>query len=168
MENLWAPWRMKFIEDLRNKGAGCVFCELKNGGNDRENLVLCRCRHSFVVMNRFPYNNGHLLIVPYDHEGKLSSLSRDQHAELMYINAHAIEILMDELNAEGVNCGINIGRAAGAGITDHVHLHLVPRWNGDTNFLPIMSDVRSMPEYLDDTYQRLINRFKELEKKGER
>lgn len=167
MKNLWAPWRMKFIEDLRNKGTGCIFCELQAQTDDSENLVLCRCKHSYVVMNRYPYNNGHLLIVPYRHEELLSSLSKEEQTELMYINAQAIDILIRELGAEGVNGGINIGRAAGAGITDHVHLHLVPRWNGDSNFLPIFSDTRSMPEYLDNTYQKLVKSFKELEQKGE-
>lgn len=162
MPNLWAPWRMQFIEDLRGKAAGCIFCELQENGDDRERLVLCRWKHSYVVMNRFPYNNGHLLIVPNKHQGRLTDLTDEEQAELMLLNAKSIDILMDALEAEGVNCGINIGRAAGAGIVDHVHMHVVPRWNGDTNFMPLISDTRSMPEYLENTYDRLIDGFKKL------
>lgn len=164
MSNLWAPWRMKFIEELRDKGSGCIFCELNQDGDDRERLVLCRLKHTYVVMNKFPYNNGHLLIVPNRHQGKLVEFSPEEQGEMMYLNAHSVEILMENLNAEGVNCGLNLGRAAGAGITDHLHVHVVPRWNGDTNFLPLISDTRSMPEYLEDTYDRLVDRFKDLEK----
>jgi ATP adenylyltransferase len=114
-------------------------------------------------MNKFPYNNGHLLIVPKRHQGKLVEFSPEEQSEMMYLNAQSVEILMQVLNAEGVNCGLNLGRAAGAGITEHLHVHVVPRWNGDTNFLPLISDTRSMPEYLEDTYNRLADRFKDLE-----
>lgn len=165
MGNLWAPWRMEFIEDLRNAAAECIFCQLQHDGDDRERLVLSRGEHAYVVMNKFPYNNGHLLIVPYRHEGRLTSLTSQENAELMYFNAHAADILMEVLGAEGINCGINVGRAAGAGVKDHVHIHVVPRWNGDTNFLPIISDTRSMPEYLTDTYDRLIGEFKKLQRR---
>ena len=164
MENLWAPWRMKFIEDLRENPQGCFLCEFTQAGDDRERLVLCRLAHAYVVMNRYPYNNGHLLIVPNRHLAKLVDLTDDEHRELSHLNAHAVEILADCLGAEGINCGINVGRAAGAGIIDHVHLHVVPRWNGDSNFLPVLSETRSMPEYLTDTYDRLIQRFKKLER----
>ncbi len=165
MGNLWAPWRMKFIEDLRDSTQGCIFCELQHDGDDRERLVLSRLQHTFVVMNKYPYNNGHLLIVPYRHEGRLANLTGEENAELMYLNAQSVEILIEALGADGVNCGINVGKAAGAGITDHVHIHVVPRWNGDTNFLPIMSDTRSMPEYLTETYDRLVAGFKKLEQR---
>ena len=123
MNNLWAPWRMEFIEGLRDKGGGCIFCELNGQGDDRERLVLCRLPHAYVVMNRFPYNNGHLLIVPKRHEGCLAKLDDDESSELMHLNAQSIEILRKVLTADGVNSGINIGQAAGAGITDHLHIH---------------------------------------------
>lgn len=164
MGNLWAPWRMQFIEDLRDKDAGCIFCQLMQAGDDRDRLVLHRRPGAYVVMNRYPYNCGHLLIVPDSHQGKLVDLTAEERDALMMLNAHAVEILTESLGAEGVNCGINIGRAAGAGITDHVHVHVVPRWNGDTNFLPIFSNTRSMPEYLMDTYDKLVKGFDALKR----
>ncbi len=163
MDNLWAPWRMQFIEDLRDNPGGCFLCEYAQAGDERERLVLCRLEHTYVVMNRYPYNNGHVLLVPKSHQGKLVDLTDDEHRELSYLNAQAVEILQEQLGAEGVNCGINIGRVAGAGIIDHVHLHVVPRWNGDNNFMPVLSETRSMPEYLENTYDKLVERFKKLE-----
>lgn len=164
MPNLWAPWRMDFIEDLRNKSEGCIFCKLQEKGDDRKQLVLARTPHAYVVMNKYPYNSGHLLVVPNGHKEKLTDLSADEQAELMRLTAHAVDILMTALNAEGANCGVNIGRAGGAGLTDHVHMHVVPRWSGDTNFMPIMSDTRSMPEYLESTYDKLIGGFEKIVK----
>ena len=166
MKHLWAPWRMQFIEDLRNKGDGCVFCELAQPTDDasveRERLILHRGDSCYVLMNRYPYNNGHLLIIPYRHVGTLSDLSSDERSEMMSLSSKSIEILSDALSAEGYNCGINVGKAAGAGIADHVHMHVVPRWCGDTNFLPLFSDTSSMPEYLTDTYDRLIGGFEKI------
>jgi len=153
---------MQFIKELRDKGQGCVFCELMGPGNDRERLVLYRGKHCYVLMNRYPYNNGHLMVIPYKHTGAISELSKDEHAEIMSLAASSVDIMSRLLEAEGFNCGINIGKVAGAGITDHVHLHVVPRWMGDTNFLPIFGDARSMPEYLMDTYDRLIGEFQKL------
>lgn len=162
MHNLWAPWRIHFIEDLRNKSDGCVFCSLREPGDDRTRLILARRTHAYVVMNRYPYNSGHLLIVPTRHHGTLTDLTTDEHVELMQLTAQSVDILTRALNAEGANCGINLGRAGGAGIIDHVHMHVVPRWCGDTNFMPIISDTRSMPEYLEKTYDRLAGEFKNL------
>lgn len=162
MKQLWAPWRMEFIKELRKREGGCIFCELHSEGDDRERLVLYRGRSCYAVMNRFPYNNGHLMIVPYRHEGSLSKLDSTECAEMMELNARSIEILSASLEAEGFNCGFNIGRVAGAGITDHIHLHVVPRWNGDTNFMPVLGDTSSMPEYLSDTYDRIIGGFEKI------
>lgn len=162
MTNLWAPWRMQFIEDLKNKKDGCIFCEMAQKGDDRKRLVLHRGKLSYVVMNRFPYNNGHLLITPYRHAGAIKDLTKDEHQEIMELTGTSVEIMQATLEAEGVNCGINLGKAAGAGIVDHFHMHVVPRWVGDTNFLPVMSDTRSMPEYLENTYDRLIGGFKKI------
>lgn len=162
MEQLWAPWRMQFIQELRDKGSGCVFCELAQKGDDRERLVLHRGKCCFVLMNRFPYNNGHLLIIPYRHLGALSALEAKEHAEMMQLCAASVDIMGRLLEAEGFNCGINLGKSAGAGIVDHVHMHVVPRWCGDSNFLPVIGDTRSMPEYLAATYDRLRPGFESL------
>jgi len=162
MNHLWAPWRMEFIEELRNRTSGCVFCELAEPGDDRTRLILHRGKFSYALMNKYPYNNGHLLIIPYKHTGLLTGLDSDEHAEMMSMAAHSMEIMKETMEAEGFNCGFNFGKVAGAGITDHIHFHVVPRWNGDCNFLPIIGDTRSMPEYLETTYDRLIGGFKEI------
>lgn len=163
MENLWAPWRMQFIEEVRDKGSGCIFCELGAPGDDRERLVLYRGETCYAVLNRFPYNNGHMMIVPYKHTGELGDLSSEEYSEMMGICSEAVKIMREAMNAEGFNCGFNIGAVAGAGIKDHVHMHVVPRWCGDTNFLPIISDTRSMPEYLENTYDKIIGGFRKIQ-----
>ena len=163
MNQLWAPWRMQFIEELRDKGSGCIFCELvQETDNDRERLILHRGKSCYVLMNRYPYNNGHLLIIPYQHTGTLSDLSVEENTEMMQLAATSVEIMEKHIEAEGFNCGFNLGKVAGAGIADHLHLHVVPRWCGDTNFLPILGETRSMPEYLANTYDRLIEGFRDL------
>jgi ATP adenylyltransferase len=159
MQHLWAPWRMQFIKELRDSGGGCIFCEIASPGDDRERLVLHRGKSCYAVMNRYPYNNGHLMIVPFKHAGSLSDLAPEEHAEIMAVCSKSIEIMKKALSAEGFNCGFNIGAAGGAGIRDHIHMHVVPRWCGDANFLPIIGDTRSMPEYLHETYDRLIAGF---------
>jgi ATP adenylyltransferase len=164
MEILWAPWRMQFIEDLRKEKGGCIFCEMTTPGDDRERLVLFRGKVSYVLMNRYPYNNGHLLIVPYRHLPSLKDLDAEEYQEIMELTSRSVDIMTDAMNAEGFNCGINLGRAAGAGITEHVHMHVVPRWVGDSNFLPILSGTRSMPEYLTQTYDRLAPGFQKISK----
>lgn len=159
MERLWAPWRMQFIEELRERSS-CIFCELALPGDDKSRLVLHRGKTCFVLMNRFPYNNGHLMVIPFKHVGELSLLSAPEHAEMMELSAKSVEVMRASIGAEGFNLGVNIGKVAGAGILDHVHMHVVPRWVGDANFLPIISDTRSMPEYLEATYDRLVGGFK--------
>jgi len=162
MERLWAPWRMKFIEQLREQGAGCVFCELATAGDDRARLVLHRGKRCYAVLNRFPYNNGHIMVVPYRHEGELSSLEPADYSEMLSVCSHAVRIMRERMEAEGFNIGLNIGAVAGAGITDHVHMHLVPRWRGDSNFLPVLGDTKCMPEYLEETYARLVSDFQKI------
>lgn len=151
---------MQFIEEMKNRKDGCFLCELQQKGDDRERLILCRGEHSYIVMNRYPYNNGHLLISPYRHTGSLKDLSKEERQEIMGLAGESVEIMSKAMEAEGFNLGFNLGKAAGAGVVDHVHLHVVPRWVGDTNFLPIMSDTRSMPEYLHSTYDRLVGGFR--------
>lgn len=152
---------MQFIRELRERSGGCVFCELALQGDDRERLILHRGKFSFVLMNKYPYNNGHVMIIPYRHTGVLADLSSDEHMEMMTLCSDSIEVMKKAIEAEGFNCGINIGKVAGAGIRDHVHMHVVPRWNGDNNFMPVLADTRSMPEYLLETYDRLVVGFNE-------
>jgi ATP adenylyltransferase len=162
MKTIFAPWRIKFIEDLRQRKGGCVFCELALPGDDRSRLVLHRGKNSYVMMNRYPYTCGHLLIIPYKHASSLDELGREEYAEMMYLCARSMGVISPIMNTDGFNCGFNFGRAAGAGIADHLHMHVVPRWCGDSNFLPVLGETRSIPEYLEDTYGRLEGEFKKI------
>lgn len=155
---------MEFIEGkrYREEDGPCVFCELKEKTPDSENLVLHRGEKNYVVMNRFPYTNGHLLIIPYSHLTHLKDFEPSGYQEILELMAQSMEILREALKAEGFNCGLNVGRVSGCGILNHFHWHVVPRWSGDTNFLPILSDVRQMPEYLSQTYKRLEPGFQQL------
>lgn len=159
-ERLWTPWRMEYILD-NSKSSGCVFCNKPKEDDDRANLILHKGKRSFVIMNRYPYNNGHLLITPYSHVGDISDLSPEEICEMTMEMQRSIGILKKVMNPNGFNIGMNLGKAAGSGIDDHIHLHIVPRWNGDTNFMPVLSDVRVMPEHLDDTYMKLLELYKE-------
>ena len=161
MDNLWAPWRMEYIHDNRFKtgDAPCIFCELKSGEPNPKNLVLTRGKNSYVVMNRFPYNTGHLLIIPNAHTADMKQLDGETHKEMMTLMAQGIQILTEGVGAHGFNCGLNLGRASGGGILDHLHWHIVPRWTGDTNFMPIFGQAKTMPEYLEETYQKLAKHF---------
>jgi len=150
---------MEFIESTKKDSSSCVFCELAAPGDDKERLILHRDSTCYIVMNRYPYNNGHLLIIPYQHTSSLSSLSLDESQQLIKCCALAMDVLKHTLHAEGFNCGFNFGSTAGAGIEDHLHMHVVPRWNGDHNFMPVISETRSIPEYLSETYDRLIPHF---------
>jgi len=164
MDNIWTPWRMEFIKDSRLKGeeGPCIFCELATVKPNNKNLVLARGKENYVVMNKFPYSNGHLLIVPYQHQKRIQDLPAGAHQEMMQMMGKGMDILSDCLEAQGFNCGLNVGRVAGCGVLDHCHWHVVPRWSGDTNFLPVLSDTRQMPEYLATTYDRLADRFQGL------
>lgn len=166
MDSIWAPWRMEFIEDKRQKegGAPCVFCELAESPPNDKNLVLVHGETTYIVMNRFPYTNGHLMVVPYSHTADLKELPPKTHEEILRLTAKSLDILSSLLHAEGFNCGMNVGRVAGGGIVDHFHWHIVPRWSGDHNFLPVLSKTRVMPQYLSETYERLQGDFKKLSK----
>jgi ATP adenylyltransferase len=159
-ERLWTPWRMEYILD-NSRPSGCVFCIKPNEDDDRGNLILYRGKKTFVIMNRYPYNNGHLLIIPYSHVADMEDLASDEICEMTMEMQRSIGILKKAMNPNGFNVGMNLGKAAGSGIDDHIHLHIVPRWNGDTNFMPVLSDVRVMPEHLDDTYMKLLDLYKE-------
>jgi len=152
-KTLWAPWRMEFI--LGEKESGCVLCRLAKSEDQSNDLVLAKGEHAYVVLNRYPYNNAHLMVVPYQHTESLGDLDAATSAELIKLLGDWTALLKKHLNAEGINIGLNLGKAAGAGIEDHLHFHLVPRWFGDTNFMPVMADTRVLPEALQETYQKL-------------
>jgi ATP adenylyltransferase len=140
---------------------GCLFCDKPREGSDRTNLILCRGPLTYVVMNLYPYANGHLMIVPYRHCADMGQLSPEESLEIMQAAQRCIHVLQHAFRAEGFNIGFNLGKAAGAGITEHVHLHVVPRWVGDTNFMPVLADTKVMPEYLEVGYDKLYPFFQE-------
>lgn len=158
MERLWAPWRVEYI--LNDKPAGCIFCVDGDGGNDRERLILHRTSLSFVMLNRYPYTNGHLLIAPFRHTSDMNTLTNEEMLDLFSTLRLCHNVLAESAHPQGFNVGVNLGKAAGAGVDDHIHLHIVPRWNGDTNYMSVVADVRVMPENLLTTYDRLIAGFR--------
>jgi ATP adenylyltransferase len=162
MDRLWSPWRSKYIESFANETAAskktqqCLFCRvLADQAKDDENLVVVRGSTCFIMMNLYPYNSGHLMIVPFTHTGEFSGLSETESVEMMQSARRCIEALTETYHPHGFNIGMNIGRVSGAGIESHVHLHVVPRWNGDTNFMPVLADTRIISEALEDTYRKL-------------
>jgi len=162
MKQLWAPWRMTYLQCKDDTPEeGCVFCVIDKDIEDRERLILCRGRLAFVMMNKYPYTNGHLLIAPYRHLGDIADLSAEEVAEMHHLLVRAKNALQHCIMPQGFNVGINLGRIAGAGIADHLHMHLVPRWVGDTNFMPVFSDVRVIPQHLEETYGILSRCFAE-------
>ncbi len=154
--HLWSPWRMKYIENQEKK-AGCIFCTALELEDGTENLILYRGESAFVILNRFPYTTGHLMVVPNLHRPTLSELSPAVRTEMMELVTHATLVLDKAYQPNGYNIGINIGSAAGAGVADHIHIHVVPRWVGDANFMSTLGETRVLPELLADTYQRLAS-----------
>lgn len=165
MRHLWAPWRMDYI--FKRKGKRCIFCLGPKRKDDRGNLILHRGKHAFVMMNKYPYNNGHLMIVPIRHCTELESLTPLESKELFDLLKVSVRVLKTSLLPHGFNIGVNIGKAGGAG-EDHIHLHIVPRWAGDTNFMPILGETKIVPEHLVNTHQRLRSAFIDHLKKGMR
>lgn len=159
---MWAPWRMDYILG-KEKPSGCFFCEHATDTTGfRKNLVLVVQEHALVLLNRYPFTTSHLLVAPRRHVADLGELSEEEYAALTtLLRASAIR-LKKAVSAEGMNIGFNLGKVAGAGVADHLHGHLVPRWNGDTNFMPVIADVRVMPEYLDDAWAHLQPAFADL------
>jgi len=153
MQQMWTPWRMAYIR--REKRPGCIFCEMLGAEDDRGQLILHRSELSFLVLNKFPYNNGHLMAVPYRHVDTLEALTAEEAVDMMALVSLGIRVLRCSTNPEGFNIGVNIGKIAGAGVIDHVHTHVVPRWGGDTNFMPVLADVRLIPQDLNETYAEL-------------
>jgi ATP adenylyltransferase len=162
VERLWTPWRRAFVEGAATDGSteSCVLCRLPADGDDRSNLILSRRPRVFVMLNLYPYNTGHIMIVPFAHHGDLPSLEPATADELMRETQRCVGILQKEYRPDGFNVGMNLGKPAGAGLPDHLHVHVVPRWNGDTNFMPIVGDTKVLPETLDQTYARLEPQFR--------
>ena len=158
MDYLWTPWRYNYItqaEPVR----GCVFCTAAQSADDRENLIVHRAERNFVILNRFPYTNGHVMVVPYDHIGTLEKMPDDTLVEIMRLVRLAEKHLRSIYRPDGLNVGMNLGRSAGAGIADHVHMHVLPRWTGDTNFMTVTGETRVLPEDLPMTWERLSVAF---------
>lgn len=163
MDYLWSPWRMNYIQNNKPDDA-CVFCVALQQPDCQENLIVWRGEHAFVILNRFPYSSGHLMVVPYTHRPSLELLEAPARFELIELASQAIQVLGKVYNPEGYNLGINIGKVAGAGVAGHVHLHVVPRWGGDTNFMTTLGATRVLPESLDDTYARVSEAWKAFAK----
>ena len=159
MKALWAPWRMEYILSDQRSGA-CIFCPGDNRDADQSRLILHVGERSMVMMNRFPYINGHLLVAPVRHVTGLGSLSQEERLDLLTTVSHSVDILKKVMNPEGFNVGLNLGKVAGAGVEDHMHFHVVPRWNGDHNYMTVIGEVRVIPEHIEETYNRLLPHFK--------
>jgi len=162
MDNLWAPWRMQYVRAPK-KNTEEIFLKKLKDGNDEENLVLFRGEHSFVCMNLYPYNNGHIMILPNNIVEKPEELDDVTQFEIMKIASLSMKIIREKMNAEGFNFGANIGASAGAGIAEHLHYHIVPRWKGDTNFMPVIGNTKVHVQGLNDTYVMLRPLFKNMD-----
>ena len=153
MEQLWAPWRMEYINSAREgEGQGCIFCEKPKEDDDEKNYILARTDLSFGILNAYPYNSGHLMVAPFRHEGELENLKEDELLDAQLLIQRCIKALKEAMQPDGFNLGMNLGQVAGAGIPDHLHWHVVPRWSGDTNFMPAVGGTKVLPQSLSDTY----------------
>ena len=152
MQNLWAPWRITYIQEQPNEN-GCFLCNAVQDNQDEKHLVVHRGKECFCILNKFPYNSGHLMVVPNKHKADISDLTGQEMLEIMEMTRDMKELLTKIMKPEGFNLGINLGKSAGAGLIGHFHLHIVPRWNGDTNFMPVVSDVKIIPQSLEDLYK---------------
>jgi ATP adenylyltransferase len=166
MKQLWAPWRLESIKtDPAKEHGGCIFClfpEAQGAEADREHLILARSAHSFVILNRYPYNNGHLMVVPRRHTAEFTALPEGELADLHRLLQGSVAVVNEVYQPAGLNIGMNVGKAAGAGIADHLQYHLVPRWMGDTNFVPLIAETKVLVEHLMASYDRLKPRFDQL------
>jgi len=157
-EILWAPWRMEYIAGQKEKG--CIFCNRFTQADDQGNLILARGRRSFVIMNKYPYNNGHLMVAPIRHTGDFGSLERNEIEEVFGFVQAFIDVFHRTMNPHGFNIGLNLGKTAGAGVEDHLHVHVVPRWDGDTNFMPVIGEVKVISDHIQSTYDKLLDAYR--------
>lgn len=155
---------MAYIQAAKEQGEddGCIFCDLPTEGDDERTKILIRGQRAFVILNSFPYNPGHLMVAPFRHVGDLGAIETDEFAEVDALLTRSVRALEEEMEPHGFNLGMNLGRVAGAGIPGHLHWHVVPRWNGDTNFMPVVGQTRVLPELLDETYARLLPRLESV------
>jgi len=158
MKHLWTPWRMAYIQHHK-KNDGCVFCIAQAKTDGSENLIALRGKLAYVILNRYPYTSGHLMVVPFAHQPGLEDLDRDTRIEIIELTSRCMTVLKNVYQPKGFNLGANIGEAAGAGVIGHVHIHIVPRWAGDTNFMSTLGETRVLPEDLEDTYKRVRDEF---------
>lgn len=158
MNHLWSPWRMSYIEN-HEKVNGCVFCNAQSQTDGVENLIAHRGKLAYVILNRYPYTSGHLMVIPFAHVPNLEELDGETRAEIMELTSRSMTVLREIYKPHGFNMGANIGEAAGAGVLGHVHIHIVPRWAGDTNFMSAVGETRVLPESLEDTYRRVRTAF---------
>ncbi|MDY6877995.1 MAG: HIT domain-containing protein [Chloroflexota bacterium] len=161
MDHLWTPWRMPYLCGEEEASEGCIFC-IKPQEDNAEGHILHRGRLCYVILNRFPYSNGHLMVIPYAHVPSLENLDADVLAELMALTQLSLRVLRTAYEPQGFNIGVNIGAAGGAGVAEHVHLHIVSRWVGDVNYMTVVSQTRVIPEWLDQTYERLRPLFEQM------
>jgi ATP adenylyltransferase len=157
MRKIWAPWRIEYIRG--EKAKECIFCQKSKENSDRENYILFRGANNFVILNTYPYNPGHLMVATYRHLADLEELSEEELFEHFDLVRKSARALTEAYKPQGFNIGINLGRIAGAGVEDHVHTHIIPRWSGDTNFITVVSDIRVIPEALDATYAELLGKI---------
>jgi len=162
MKRLWAPWRLEYIKSLQDDDQECIFCQKPKETDDKKNLIVYRSDLSFIIMNKYPYNNGHLMVVPYKHEADLTKFTDDILLDMQHLLQLSLKALNDTMNPHGINIGVNLGRSADAGIVDHLHYHMVPRWKGDTNYMPILTGTKVISEALVDSWQKLHTSFKNL------
>ena len=156
MKKLWAPWRDKYITQTLKKDKGCIFCQILSQNKDKKNFIFARFKYCFAVLNIYPYNNGHVLVMPYRHVNDLSKLNKEESAELLDLLNYTKSLLDELLAPQGYNIGLNIGKAAGAGVPGHIHFHVVPRWKGDVNFMPVVNDTKVVSQSLSALYDHLI------------
>lgn len=153
---IWAPWRLKYITKVIGRTKGCVFCAINKSTEDKKNFVFCRTPHCFAVLNIYPYNNGHIMVLPHRHVKDLRQLTALETHDLFALLNDCTDLLDEVLHPDGYNIGMNIGRAAGAGFPGHVHIHIVPRWNGDVNFMPVLGKTKVISQSMQALYDQLI------------
>ncbi|MFH0878697.1 MAG: HIT domain-containing protein [Lentisphaerota bacterium] len=166
MKRLWAPWRMSYIAGIKSKG--CFLCDMFNSRADRSHLIIHRGATCVLVMNRYPYNGGHLMVAPVRHLDSFDAMTDAEMLEMMKMTRLAMQALRKVCHPHGFNVGINLGEAAGAGLKDHIHTHVVPRWNGDTNFMPVFADIKVMPQTLEEMRDQLVAAMKQTPTRGKR
>ena len=158
MDYLWTPWRYSYVSNV-DKTDGCVFCNLVAAGDDEKSLIVHRGQHNFIILNAFPYTSGHVMVVPFAHVDRLNLLSEEASAEMMALSRRLETVLTEIYEPNGINLGMNIGKAAGAGVAGHIHMHVLPRWVADANFMSVVGETRVLPESLEETYRRIKGKF---------